>query len=48
MFKTQAPGGPSVVYSVSLRDARENQVSAPVNMPVVFALLGKVQPMMFR
>ena len=42
----QAPGGPAVVSIASSRDARESQVSAPVNIPVVFALSAKVQPVM--
>ena len=45
-FKDQALGGPVVVSIASSRDARESQVSAPVNIPVVFALSAKVQPVM--
>jgi len=45
-LNTHAPGGPSVVFSVSSREARESHVSAPVNIPVVFALLGKVHSSM--
>ena len=45
-LKTQAPGGPSVVFTVSSREARESQVSAPENIPVVSALSAKVQPVM--
>ena len=41
-----APGGPSFVSESSSLDARESQVSAPVNMSVVFALSAKVQPVM--
>ena len=41
----QALGGPSVVSEPSVRDARESQVSAPVNIPVVFAPDVRIQPL---
>jgi len=43
-LNSHAPGGPSVVFSPSSREARASQVSAPVNIPVVSALSAKVQP----
>ena len=43
---TQALGGPSVVSESSPRCPRESQVSAPVNIPVVFAPDARVQPVM--
>jgi hypothetical protein len=43
----QALGGPSVVSdAIRSRYALESQVSAPVNILVVFALSAKVQPLM--
>ena len=43
---TQAVGGPSVVADPSARDTRESQVSAPVNIPVVFDPDARVHPLM--
>ena len=44
LLKTHAPGGPSLESNPSVRDFTVSHVSAPVNMPVVFALSAKVQP----